>query len=157
VPFRYATALNMLNWITFDLVALMLSPFLTCWVAGGNLLAKVNLFGMQVALQSAVLGTLFIVAILFLPFWTWVARHWEKRLTYIAGMAFWGIVLLATLLAQPGAIGLVFFLTVLSGISASTTHVLPDAIFPDVVEWDELRIGRRHEGVYYGPRTSPAS
>jgi len=28
--------------------------------------------------------------------------------------------------------------------------VLPDAIFPDVIEWDELRTGRRQEGVYYG-------
>jgi GPH family glycoside/pentoside/hexuronide:cation symporter len=27
---------------------------------------------------------------------------------------------------------------------------LPDAIFPDVIEWDELRTGRRREGIYYG-------
>jgi len=39
---------------------------------------------------------------------------------------------------------------VLSGLGASTAHVLPDAIFPDVIEWDELRTQRRHEGVYYG-------
>lgn len=152
VPFRYATALNAFNWITFDLVALMLPFFLTYWVAEGNLLAKVDLFGMQVALQSAVLGILFGVAILFLPFWTWVARRSEKRLTYIAGMAFWGVVLLATVLIQPGATQPVLLLAVLSGISASTAHVLPDAIFPDVVEWDELRTGRRHEGVYYGAK-----
>ena len=41
-------------------------------------------------------------------------------------------------------------LTVLSGLGASTAHVLPDAIFPDVIEWDELRTRERHEGVYYG-------
>jgi GPH family glycoside/pentoside/hexuronide:cation symporter len=38
----------------------------------------------------------------------------------------------------------------MAGISVSTAHVLPDAIFPDVIEWDELRTGRRREGIYYG-------
>jgi GPH family glycoside/pentoside/hexuronide:cation symporter len=28
--------------------------------------------------------------------------------------------------------------------------VVPDAIFPDVIEWDELRTRRRQEGIYYG-------
>ena len=41
-------------------------------------------------------------------------------------------------------------LGVLAGLSVSTAHVLPDAIFPDVIEWDELRTGRRQEGMYYG-------
>ena len=27
---------------------------------------------------------------------------------------------------------------------------MPDAIFPDVIEWDELRTRRRSEGAYYG-------
>jgi GPH family glycoside/pentoside/hexuronide:cation symporter len=35
-------------------------------------------------------------------------------------------------------------------LSVSAAHVLPDAIFPDVIEWDELRTGRRQEGIYYG-------
>ena len=36
IPFRFATLLYMLNWITFDLVALMLPFFLVYWVAGGR-------------------------------------------------------------------------------------------------------------------------
>ena len=31
-------------------------------------------------------------------------------------------------------------------------QVLPDAIFPDVMEWDELRTRQRHEGIYYGTK-----
>jgi GPH family glycoside/pentoside/hexuronide:cation symporter len=38
------------------------------------------------------------------------------------------------------------------GISVSAAHVLPDAIFPDVIDWGELRTGKRHEGVYYGTK-----
>ncbi len=47
VPFRFATLLYMLNWLTFDLVSLMLPYFLVYWVAGGNLLAQANLFGIK--------------------------------------------------------------------------------------------------------------
>jgi GPH family glycoside/pentoside/hexuronide:cation symporter len=34
----------------------------------------------------------------------------------------------------------------------SAAHILPDAIFPDVIDWDELRTGERHEGIYYGTK-----
>jgi len=38
---------------------------------------------------------------------------------------------------------------VLAGIGVSAAHVLPWAIMPDAIEWDEYRTGERHEGVFY--------
>ena len=38
----------------------------------------------------------------------------------------------------------------LAGLSVSAAHILPDAMFPDVIEWDELRTRRRNEGMFYG-------
>jgi GPH family glycoside/pentoside/hexuronide:cation symporter len=58
----------------------------------------------------------------------------------------------ALIAVRPGQIGLVMFFAVLSGLSVSTAHVLPDAIFPDVIEWDELYTGQRREGMYYGAK-----
>ncbi len=150
IPFRFATALYMLNWITFDLVALMLPFFLTYWVAQGNLLAKTTLLGESFTLESAVLGLLLITAVVALPLWTGLARRFGKRAAYIIGMSFWVVVQLLILIVQPGQVDLILFFAVLAGLSVSTAHVLPDAIFPDVIEWDELRTGRRHEGIYYG-------
>jgi GPH family glycoside/pentoside/hexuronide:cation symporter len=152
VPFRYATALYMLNWLTFDLVALMLPFFLVYWIAGGDLLAKANLFGMDLALESAVLGLMLITALAALPIWTWLSRRLNKRTAYVVGMAFWAVVQLSIVFIQPGQMTLILALSVLAGIGVSTAHVLPDAIFPDVIEWDELRTGERHEGVYYGAK-----
>ncbi|MCX6031373.1 MAG: MFS transporter [Chloroflexi bacterium] len=152
VPFRFATALNVFAWSTLDLISLMLPFFLTYWIAQGNLLAKADLFGVRLALQSAVLGILFIVAMICLPLWVWLARRLGKRNAFIIGMASWGVVQFAMFWVQPGQMGLILALTVLAGISVSSAHVLPDAIFPDVVEWDELRTRRRHEGVYYGAK-----
>jgi GPH family glycoside/pentoside/hexuronide:cation symporter len=152
VPFRSAALLYMLNWITFDLVALMIPFFLIYWVAQGDLLASTDLLGINLSLESAVLGVLLIVAIFAVPFWTWVARHFSKRSAYISGMVFWIVVQALILSIQPGQTGFILFLAVPAGISVSTAHVLPDAIFPDVIEWDELRTRRRHEGMYYGAK-----
>lgn len=146
IPFRYATGLFMLNWITFDLVALCLPFFLTYWVAGGNLLQK----ALGMSLDSSVLGLLLVTSVLMLPFWIWLSKKLSKNKTYILAMTFWAAVQLTIFSIQPGQVNLILFLAVLAGISVSAAHVLPDAIFPDVIEWDELRTGRRQEGIYYG-------
>ena len=146
VPFRFATALYMLNWITFDLVALVLPFFLAYWVAKGDLLAT----ALGLPLGSAVFACLLVTSVILLPFWVWLAQKIGKQRAYIIGMVFWAVVQLLIFSIQPGQINYLLILAVLAGISVSTAHVLPDAIFPDVIEWDELHTGRRREGIYYG-------
>ncbi|MBI5964612.1 MAG: MFS transporter [Chloroflexi bacterium] len=146
VPFRFATGLYMLNWITFDLVALALPFFLAYWVSKGNLLQK----ALGLPLDSAVFACLLITSVIVLPFWVWLARKLGKQRAYIIGMSFWAVVQLLIYSIQPGQVTYILVLAVMAGISVSTAHVLPDAIFPDVIEWDELRTGRRREGIYYG-------
>jgi glycoside/pentoside/hexuronide:cation symporter, GPH family len=152
IPFRFATGLYMLNWITFDLVALMLPFYLVYWIAQGDLLASVEVFGEKIALESVVLGVLLITAVVALPFWMWLAHRLSKRSAYIIGMSFWALVQLLIFLVQPQQINLILVLAVLAGLSVSTAHVLPEAIFPDVIEWDELRTRHRQEGIYYGAK-----
>ncbi len=146
VPFRYATAIYMLNWITFDLIGLVLPFFVAYWVAGGNLLQK----ALGLPLESAVFAFLLVTSVLVLPFWVWLSTRLNKNIAYMIGMAFWAIVQLLIFTIQPGQITYILILSVMAGISVSTAHILPDSIFPDVIEWDELRTGRRQEGIYYG-------
>ena len=126
VPFRFATAVYMLNWITFDLVALVL-PF-----------------------ESAVFAVLLITAVAVLPFWVWISNRFSKQSAYMFGMIFWAVVQLVIFSIKPGQVELVLFMSFLAGISVSSAHLLPDSLFPDVIEWDELRTRRRAEGIYYG-------
>lgn len=149
-PFRFATGIYVLNWISFDLVGLMLPYFLTYWVGQGNLLNQVNLLGMKISLTSVVLGVLMIVAVCALPLWTALAHRFSKRWAYIVGMIFWIIVEMLIYFIQPGHVTLMIILATLAGFSVSTAHVMPDAIFPDVIDWDELRTHKRREGTYYG-------
>ncbi|MBN1872691.1 MAG: MFS transporter [Anaerolineae bacterium] len=150
IPFRYAAALYMLNWVAFDLMSNMLPFFLTYWIASGDLLATFAPLNMP--LESVVLGAVLVVALALLPFWTWLSGRIGKRVAYIISMTLGVILFFAMFTVQPGQITFGLILSILIGISASAAHVLPDAIFPDVIDWDELRVGFRHEGVYYGAK-----
>jgi GPH family glycoside/pentoside/hexuronide:cation symporter len=150
IPFRFATLLYMLNWITFDLVALVLPFYLVYWIASGDLLAKASVFGVSLPIESAVFALLLITAVLALPIWLFVSRKMSKKSAYIVGMVFWAGVQLIIFSIRPGQITLVLVMSVFAGISVSSAHILPDSIFPDVIEWDELRTRRRQEGIYYG-------
>jgi GPH family glycoside/pentoside/hexuronide:cation symporter len=64
-----------------------------------------------------------------------------------------GVVILLLLpIVRPEQYVLAIPLAAIIGASVSAAHVMPDAIFPDVVDWDELRTGKRHEGIYYGAK-----
>ncbi len=150
IPFRYASILYMLNWVTFDIIGVILPYLLVYWVAEGDLLAKSPLFGLPI--ESAVLGLMMVTATIILPFWTWLARRLSKRVAYIVALVFWAILMLFVPWIPAGQYGAALIMAVLIGISVSAAHVLPDAIFPDVIDWDELRTGKRREGVYYGAK-----
>lgn len=152
VPFRFATGLYVLNWIAVDLVALMIPYFLVYWVGGGNLLATVPVLGDETAIQSVVLGLMLVMAMVSVPLWTWLSGRVGKRVAYLVGMALWALIQAAILFVRPGQMTLLVILAVLSGLSVSTAHVLPEAIFPDVIDWDELRTRKRQEGAFYGTK-----
>jgi GPH family glycoside/pentoside/hexuronide:cation symporter len=150
VPFRYATLLYMLNWVAFDLTSVVLPYLLIYWVGGGDLLAKIPALGLPIA--SAVLGMMMITATIVLPFWIVLSKRIGKRRAFIIALAFWAALLLVVPFIPQRGYTFTLVLSVAIGISVSAAHVLPDAIFPDVIEWDELRTGRRHEGIYYGAK-----
>ncbi len=153
IPFRYAAGIYMFNWSAVDMIAIIFPYFLLYWVSDGNLLAKVNVLGIDLALESAFFGIMMVVCILFVPFWLWLAKTRNKREAYILGMIFWVIVQAMIFTIPQGNTNYLLFIGALAGIGVSAAYILPDSILPDVIEWDELRTRRRQEGIYYGIRT----
>jgi len=153
IPFRYAAGIYMFNWSAVDMIVITFPFFLLYWVARGDLLAKITIFGVDFSLESAFFGILMLVCILFVPFWLWLAHRRNKREAYILGMASWIIVQGLIFTVQPGEIDYLLLIAALAGIGVSAAYILPDSILPDVIEWDELRTRRRQEGIYYGIRT----
>src|SRR5512138_3519698 len=93
------------------------------------------------------------VCILFIPFWLWMTKWRNKREAYMLGMGFWVAVQLMIFTIQPGETTYLLIIAALAGIGVSAAYTLPDALFADVIEWDELRTRRRQEGIFYGIRT----
>jgi GPH family glycoside/pentoside/hexuronide:cation symporter len=153
IPFRYAVGIHMLNWSAVDMIAVAFPYFLLYWVAQGNLLASIHIFGFDLAYESAFFGILMSVCILCIPFWLWLARWRNKREAYMLGMSFWITVQLMIFTIQPGNTNYLLSIAALAGIGVSAAYTLPDSIFADVIEWDELRTRRRQEGIFYGIRT----
>ena len=69
------------------------------------------------------------------------------------GMAFWVIIQLMVFTLQPQDTTSLLVIAMLAGVGVSAAYTLPDSLFADVIEWDELRTRRRQEGVFYGIRT----
>ena len=149
-PFRFASGIYVFNWISVDIVALMIPFFLLYWVAQGDLLATAAIFGEPISLESVTLGVLMLTATVFIPFWNWLARKFSKRTAYLGSLVFWIVVQSLIITIQPGQIPFIILLAFLAGIGISAAHIMPEAIFPDVIDWDELRTGTRREGAYYG-------
>jgi len=153
IPFRFAVGIHMLNWSAVDMVAVAFPYFLLYWVAQGNLLASIRVFGFDLAYESAFFGILMSVCILFVPFWLWLSKIRNKREAYVLGMALWVAVTFMIYPIQPGQTNYLLLIAALAGIGVSAAYTLPDSMFADVIEWDELRTGRRQEGIFYGIRT----
>lgn len=149
-PFRYATGIYVLNWIAFDVAALMIPYYLLYWLSGGNLLAKFSLLGAEISLESIVLGAIFIIAVFTLPLWNWVAKRLSKTHAYIIGAAIWCVLEILVFLLKPNQTTFMVILAALIGVTTSNAHIIPEAIFPDVIDWAELKTNTRREGMYYG-------
>ncbi len=152
IPFRYSVGIHLLNWSAVDVVAVTFPYFLLYWVAQGDLLASIHIGGIDLAYESAFFGILMLVCILFLPFWLWLSKIRNKREAYILGMCFWVIVTFMIYFIQPGQTTYLLIISALAGIGVSASYTMPDALFADVIEWDELRTKRRQEGIFYGIR-----
>jgi GPH family glycoside/pentoside/hexuronide:cation symporter len=136
-PFLLGLGIYVFTWFTVDLMQAVLLYFLKYCV-------------LREAQSDLLLGTIFVAAIAALPFWNWLARRWNKRTTYIAGISFWTAVQLAIItLGPPSPLILLMVMCVLAGIGVGAAHVLPWSILPDAIEWDEWKTGERHEGTYY--------
>lgn len=136
-PFVFAAGIFLFTWTAIEIIQAMLLFFLK--------------YRMNLEEESdLVAGTVFIVALLTLPFWERASRRWDKRIAYIVGMVFLSSVIITLIIISPSwGLPVVFTLAGLAGVGVGAVHVLPWSMIPDAIEWDELETGQRHEGMFY--------
>ena len=135
--FVFGALIYLLTWCAMDILQVSLLYYIKYVVA-------------REAQSDLIMAAIFITALVSLPFWLWVSKRWNKRIAYIAGVAFWAAVQLTLMNLSAGiSTPLLMGLCILAGIGVGAAHVLPWSIFPDAVEWDEWQTGERHEGTFY--------
>jgi len=136
-PFIFGVAIFLFTWAAIDIVQTTLLYYIK--------------YGLKREAQSdLILASIFVTAILVLPFWNWASLRWDKRRAYMAGIAFMAVVLMIiSTLSDSASMAVVLLLCILAGVGVSAAHILTWAIIPDAVEWDEWQTGERHEGAFY--------
>ncbi len=134
-PFLYVIGIYFCSWLAFQLTAANLRYFVSSYMRydGGTLIALI--------VQS--------VAIVMLFVWTGVSERLGKRMVYFLGMLLWIIAQAGLFFLQPGQIGWLYILSMMSGVGVATAYLIPWSMLPDVIELDELKTGERREGMFY--------
>jgi GPH family glycoside/pentoside/hexuronide:cation symporter len=136
-PFIFGALMYLFTWMTIIIVESNLQFFI------------IHILNRQDQ-SMIIMISIFVTAIFALPIWNWISKHWNKRFAYIFGVAFWAFVMMLLIFMTPETpFWLLLILCVLAGIGVSAAQVLPWAIIPDAIEWEEWHTGKRHEGMFY--------
>ncbi len=136
-PFVFGALIYLFTWMTIIVVESNLQFFI--------------IYILERPSQSMIIMvSIFVTAIFALPIWNWVSKNWNKRYAYIGGVAFWAIVMIVLIFMTPETpFWLILILCIMAGIGVSAAQVLPWAIIPDAIEWEEWHTGERNEGMIY--------
>ncbi|MBN1265797.1 MAG: MFS transporter [Anaerolineales bacterium] len=136
-PFVFSAVIYLFTWVSISILETTLLFFIKYIVQ-------------RESQSDLLMASIFVAAIIALPFWSWTSRNWDKKKAYIAGIAFWAVVQMVLITLSPAtSLPVLLTLCILAGIGVGAAHVLPWAIIPDAVEWDEYQTGQRHEGIFY--------
>lgn len=137
-PFRLAAIIYLLSFTTADIVVAVFVWFLVYYI------------GAQRGFDSLIVALVLGVAFITMPLTVKLMRRYDKRTTYMATMAIYGIVLLIMSQIPRGGQGYVIVAGIFAGFGHGAANVIPWAMVADVVDVDELSSGERREGIYTG-------
>ncbi|MGB3716743.1 MAG: MFS transporter [Candidatus Promineifilaceae bacterium] len=137
-PFRIASVIYLLSFTTADIVITVLVWFLIFYI------------GADSAFVSLVVGLVLGVAFITMPVTVKLMHRYGKKNSFIAAMSVYAIVLFFISQAPRGGFTHVLIAALFAGFGYGATNVIPWAMVADVVEIDELKSGKRREGIYSG-------
>ncbi len=137
-PFRLGATIYLLSFATVDVVLVVFVRFLVDYVR------------VEPYFDNLILAVVLGLGFMTMPLVVYLMRRFGKRNTYIASMMFMAVVLVIISLIPPGGQNLVLLAAVFGGLGFGAANAVPWAIVADVVEVDELKSGKRREGVYAG-------
>ncbi|MEX1247400.1 MAG: MFS transporter [Anaerolineales bacterium] len=116
-----------------------------------NIQGPILVFGQELSAElqnSLLLGSIFVMTLPGIPFWTWVAKRYGSRRGWQTAQATFALSMLSIYAAsdfQQAILG-----TAVIGLSLAGLLVFPDLLISDVIDEDETVGGARREGMYFG-------
>lgn len=113
-------------------------------------------FGLSNKNIAAVFAILFIMSVVSQPVWVAISKRLDKKQTIIIGLliclASGIILLLFVIFRNELRAGILLFIpfSALMGFGSGGLYSLPMSMVADTIDIEELRTGKRTEGVYYG-------
>ncbi|WP_448523151.1 MFS transporter [Pseudothermotoga sp.] len=136
--FVYVLLMYLFSFLTMDVIMSILIYYMTYYLGKGNI-------------TNLALGTLLISEIVFIPFWSFVAKKYGKRVAFLSSVMVWIVAMLYSLTITPASpTTLIYFFAAFTGIGTGGVVITIYSIFADVPDVDELMSGRRREGIYSG-------
>lgn len=163
LPFREALRATLANRdfrlflganLAIQFIFMMLTattPFYTKYVL--RIQGPITLPGAGITLDAATqtslfLGLAFITAFAAMPLWTRLAQRWGAWRALRTVCLYSAVVLLLFFL--PGDFYSGLFVVLLFGVGLAGLLMLTDLLIADLVDDDELKTGRRREGLFFG-------
>jgi GPH family glycoside/pentoside/hexuronide:cation symporter len=125
------------------------TPFWAKYVL--NIQAPTQLFGSEISVElqnSLLLGSIFVMTLPGLPFWTWMAKRFGSRRGWQIAQATFALSMLSIYASNNFHQAIVG--TAVIGLSLAGLLVFPDLLISDIIDEDETVTGARREGVYFG-------
>jgi GPH family glycoside/pentoside/hexuronide:cation symporter len=124
--------------------------FTATGLEGTALGPTIERIGAPAFLDIALIVAYFAGVFLSAPIWSYALRSRDKKHGYIFAFLYLGVTVCGLFLI-PSHLGFLFpLLNLLVGAGALGLWMLPGALGPDCLEWEELNHGQRHEGGFYG-------
>lgn len=137
-PFRLGAIIYLLSFATVDVILVVFVRFLVDYVRVTP--------GFDNLILAVVMGLAFVT----MPLVVKMMKRFGKRETYIVSMMLMIVVMGIISQVPPGGQNWVLAAAVFAGLGFGAANAIPWAIVADVVEEDELKTGKRREGIYAG-------
>jgi GPH family glycoside/pentoside/hexuronide:cation symporter len=139
--YRVLCAVYIVGRIAVDITSVMF-VYYVAWVIGRREDFEMVMF------------TFLAAVILALPFWLALARRFDKKTIYIAGVLWWigaqGFIYIGS---PEWPRWIIFLVAGFTGIGYAVADLMPWSMLPDVIDEDEAATGERREGLYAGTFT----
>ncbi len=88
-------------------------------------------------------------SVIGVPVWNALANAKGKKYCYIVTLLVYPVTLVFLVITRWSDAYLCLFFAI-SGMAVCGAYMMPLALLPDIIEWDELKTGQRREGAYMG-------